>query len=96
MEKKTASTRFIVTLPTGLRRVLKTAAGHRGCSQAEVVKAALYGHLKDFLVEDNKREVIEDEMEVKQVVREELPELPRVGIRNGKRFIIRPKNNQTA
>ena len=48
------SDRLILSLPEALRRVLRKASEHRGCSQAEIVRTALYEHLKDFLQEDNK------------------------------------------
>lgn len=45
--------RILVSLPQALRRVIKRAAEHRGCSQAEIIRAALYEHLSDLLKEDN-------------------------------------------
>lgn len=45
--------RFIVTLTPALKRVLERASKHRGCSQAEVIKSALYEHLDAFLRADN-------------------------------------------
>ena len=52
MEKRN-NPRLILTLPKALKRVVEKAAEHRNCSQAEIVKAALYEHLANFLVEDN-------------------------------------------
>lgn len=46
--------RLILTLSKGLKRVVKYAAEYRGCSQAEIVKSALYDHLKEFISLDNK------------------------------------------
>jgi len=51
--KMVESKRFIVTLPQGLQRAMRMAAEYRGCSQSEVVRAALYEHLKDFVSEDS-------------------------------------------
>jgi len=51
------SPKFIVTLPPALKRVVEKAAQHRGCSQAEIVKAALYEHLREFIDVDNKKEI---------------------------------------
>jgi metal-responsive CopG/Arc/MetJ family transcriptional regulator len=49
--------RIIISLPDALKRVIEKAAKHRGCSQAEIIRTALYTHLKDFLSKDNpKRE----------------------------------------
>lgn len=45
--------RFILTLTPALKRVLERASKHRGCSQAEVIKSALYEHLDTFLRADN-------------------------------------------
>ncbi|GEM_PF-3362961 len=52
----TQNKRFLVTLPQGLRRAMKLAAENRGCSQAEIVKAALYQHLKEFVLETDKKD----------------------------------------
>lgn len=41
--------RLIFTLPLALKQAVEQAAEHRGCSQAEIVKAALYEHLRQFL-----------------------------------------------
>ena len=45
--------RMIISLPDALRRIIEKAAKHRGCSQAEIIRTALYAHLKDFLSKDN-------------------------------------------
>jgi len=42
-----------LVVPPALKRAVKEAAEHRGCSVAEVIKAALYEHLKEFIAEDN-------------------------------------------
>jgi len=47
------TSKLLVCLPEALRRVLRKASEHRGCSQAEIIRTALYEHLKDFLQEDN-------------------------------------------
>ena len=44
--------RFIMNVPEALKRAVKNAAQYRKCSQAEVVRAALYGHLKSFIEKD--------------------------------------------
>ena len=49
------SNRFIVTLPVGLERTIETAAKHRNCSKAEIIRAALYENLREFLSKDNTR-----------------------------------------
>jgi metal-responsive CopG/Arc/MetJ family transcriptional regulator len=47
--------RVIISLPDALKRVVEKAAKHRGCSQAEIIRTALYTHLKYFLSKDNTR-----------------------------------------
>lgn len=47
--------RLIISLPQALRRVIRKAAEHRGCSQAEIIRTALYSHLEDFLSKDNQK-----------------------------------------
>ena len=47
MEVKTKK-HFLVTLPDGLYRAIKKASESRGCSKAEIVRTALYDHLKAF------------------------------------------------
>ena len=40
--------RLIVSLPSALKRIVEKSAKHRGCSQAEIIRAALYEHLSDY------------------------------------------------
>ena len=47
------SPRMIVTLPKFLKEAISLVAEQRGCSQSEVVKLALYEHLKWFLDVDH-------------------------------------------
>jgi len=47
------SSRMNVTLPKFLKEAIWFVAEQRGCSQAEVVKLALYEHLKWFLEAEN-------------------------------------------
>ena len=49
-----ANQRIIVTLPPVLRRVLDETAEHRECSVAEVVRAAIYDHLREVVQRDTK------------------------------------------
>ena len=63
--------RILITLPDGLRRVVKQSAQHRGCSQAEVIRGSLYGHLKDFIDKDNKVKIVK----TKKTEEEELNDL---------------------
>jgi hypothetical protein len=55
--------RILITLPDGLRRVVKQSAQHRGCSQAEVIRGSLYGHLKDFIDKDNNVKIVKPKKE---------------------------------
>lgn len=49
-----ANPRIIVTLPPILKRVLEQTADHRECSNAEIVRAALYEHLREAIQQDTK------------------------------------------
>ena len=51
-----ANPRIIITLPPALKRVLENASEHRGCSQTEVIKSALYEHLRNFIEKDDEKE----------------------------------------
>lgn len=46
--------RFVITLSSCLKRSLSKASKHRNCSQAEVIRAALNIHLKEFIERDNR------------------------------------------
>ena len=45
--------RLIITLPDALKRTINKASKRRGCSKAEIVRTALYDHLKEFIEVDN-------------------------------------------
>ena len=45
-------TRYIVSLPYELKRTLEQAAEKQGCSEADVARAALCQHLKEYLYAD--------------------------------------------
>jgi hypothetical protein len=62
--------RILITLPDGLRRVVKQSAQHRGCSQAEVIRGSLYGHLKDFIDKDNKVKIVKPKKTEEDELRE--------------------------
>lgn len=55
--------RILITLPDGLRRVVRQSAEHRGCSQAEVVRASIYNHLRDFVEKDDKVKIVKPKKE---------------------------------
>lgn len=42
-------TRIIITIPGVLKRAMTLASISRECSQAEVIRTALYEHLKDLI-----------------------------------------------
>jgi hypothetical protein len=45
--------KLLITMPVALKRATINAARYRGCSQAEIVRAALYSHLKGFVEEQD-------------------------------------------
>lgn len=46
--------KLIVTLSENLYKAVSVASEYRECSKAEVVRAALYNHLKDFVKEEDR------------------------------------------
>ncbi len=42
-------TRLIITLPDVLKKAITLSSILRGCSQAEVIRTALYEHLRDLI-----------------------------------------------
>lgn len=45
--------KLLITMPVALKRATINAAKYRGCSQAEIVRTALYDHLKGFVEEQD-------------------------------------------
>lgn len=48
--------KLLITIPVALKRAIVKAALYRGCSQAEIVRTALYAHLKDFVAEEDRQQ----------------------------------------
>lgn len=42
-------TRMIITIPKNVKRAIETASVIRECSESEVVRIALYYHLKEYI-----------------------------------------------
>jgi metal-responsive CopG/Arc/MetJ family transcriptional regulator len=42
-------TRMIITIPKNVKRAIEMASAVRGCSESEVVRTALYYHLKEYI-----------------------------------------------
>lgn len=48
--------KLLITMPMALKKATINAARYRGCSQAEIVRTALYDHLKGFVAEEDRNQ----------------------------------------
>jgi len=56
--------KFLITLPVALKRAVIKAASYRGCSQSEIIRTALYDHLRDFVEDGDRQQRKEQDLDI--------------------------------
>jgi hypothetical protein len=60
--------KLLITIPVALKRAVEKAAEYRGCSQAEIVRTALYEHLKSFVTDLDREQRKQGRREVRDIL----------------------------